>query len=380
MRGRSVRRAAASVLLMLLAAYAGAWLTTEQFGASRAVAWLEADTGDIHRFPARPIPAGGPVLELPAGAPLDLAQLWGVADPVAPLEETDTAALLVVQHGAIRYEWYSARSGPAQLRTSFSSVKSVVSTLMGLAIADGAVRSVDDPITRYLPELLDKDPRFADITIRHLLTMSSGLRYVERSLPWSDDAQTYYGTDLRRTALAAEIAEPPGRSFHYNNYNLLLEGLVLERATGRPVSEYMSQRLWRPMGAEADASWSLDSDRSGFEKMESGLNAVARDYARFGLLFARGGRAAGRQVVPEAWVRQATAPQAAGSPADFYAFHWWTGTRRGTPLPHGHALAHGNFGQFVYVAPDRDLVIVRLGDDYGSEDWPQRLARLASQL
>ncbi len=380
MRGRLVRRVAASVLLVVFGAYAGAWLTTEQFGASRAVAWLEADTGDVHRFPARRVSAGGPVLELPDGPPLDLAQLMGVADPVAFLEQTETAALLVVQDGAVRQEWYSADSGPAQLRTSFSSVKSVVSTLMGLAIEDGAVRSVDDPITRYVPELLEKDPRFADITVRHLLTMSSGLRYVERSLPWSDDAQTYYGTDLRQTALAAEIVEPAGMSFHYNNYNLLLEGLVLERATGRSVSEYLSQRLWRPMGAEADASWSLDSERSGFEKMESGLNAVARDYARFGLLFANGGRAAGRQVVPEAWVRQATSPRSAGSPVDFYAFHWWTEARGGTPLPSGHVLAQGNFGQFVYVAPDRDIVIVRLGDDYGTEDWPQRLARLADRL
>lgn len=380
MRGRFGRRVAVSVLLVIFGVFAGAWLTTEHFGASRAVAWLEADTGDISRFPSRPVPAGGPVLELPAGSPLDLARLWAVADPVAVLKQTDTAALLVVQDGRVRYEWYSAGSGPVQLRTSFSSVKPVVSTLMGLAIADGAVQSVDDPVTRYVPELLAKDPRFADVTIRHLLTMSSGLRYVERPLPWSDDAQTYYGTDLRDTALSAQVIGPPGRSFHYNNYNLLLEGLVLERATGRPVSEYLSQRLWRPMGAEADASWSLDSDRSGFEKMESGLNAVARDYARFGLLFAHGGRAQGRQVVPETWVRQATSPQAARSPADFYAFHWWTRAGRGAPLPRGHVLAQGNLGQFVYVAPDRDVVIVRLGDDYGVEDWPRRLAQLANQL
>ncbi len=149
-RGRFVRRVAASVLLVLSVTYAGAWLTTDRFGASRAVAWLEADTGDLDRFPSRPVPAGGPVLELPAGPPLALGQLWGVADPGELLARTDTAAFLVVQGGALRYEWYSSGSGPAELRTSFSSVKSVVSTLMGLAIADGAVRSVDDPVTRYV--------------------------------------------------------------------------------------------------------------------------------------------------------------------------------------------------------------------------------------
>lgn len=378
-RGRRLRGLAGSLLVVLLAVYAGAWLTTDRFGASRAVVWFEADAGDVHRFPSRPVPAGGPVLDLPAGEPLDLAQLLGLADPVALLEQTDTAALLVVQGGAVRHEWYGAGSGPEQLRPSFSTVKSVVSTLLGLAIADGLVGSVDDPVTRYVPELLTEDPRFADITIRHLLTMSSGLRYVERPLPWSDDAQTYYGTDLRATALAAEIVGPPGRSFHYNNFNPLLEGLVLERATGRPVSDYLSQRLWRPMGAEADASWSLDSERSGFEKMESGLNAVARDYARFGLLFAHGGRAGDRQVVPEEWVRQATSAREAGGTTD-YAFHWWTRAGRGNPVPAGHALALGNLGQYVYVAPDRDLVIVRLGDDDGVADWPQRLAQLAARL
>ena len=158
MRGRSVRYVAAAVLLAFVAVYAGAWLTTERFGASRAIAWLAADTGDIDHFPSRAVPAGGPVLALPVGAPVDLAQLWNVVDPVALLEKTDTAALLVVQGGEVRHEWYGAGSGSAQLRTSFSTVKSVVSTLMGLAIADGLVRSVDDPVTRYVPELLEQDP------------------------------------------------------------------------------------------------------------------------------------------------------------------------------------------------------------------------------
>ncbi len=369
-----------SLVLGYAVVYGAARATTDRFGASRAIVWLGADTDDIHRFPSRAIPAGGDVLELPAGEPLDLSAVWPAGDPESFLEDTGTAAFLVVQDGAIRYEGYFNGTGPEDLRTSFSVVKSAVSTLIGLAIADGAIGSVDDPITDYIPELVERDPRFADITIRHLLTMSSGLRYVERSLPWSDDVQTYYGTDLRSTALSAKVVEPPGRTFLYNNYNLLLEGLILERATGRQVSDYLSEALWRPMGAEADASWSLDSQWSGFEKMESGLNAVARDYARFGLLFANDGRAEGRQVLPAEWVRLATSRGAGTGPADFYAFHWWTGRSNGEPLPEGHFMAVGNFGQFVYVAPDRDLVIVRLGDDWGTEDWPGLLAEIASRL
>jgi CubicO group peptidase (beta-lactamase class C family) len=260
-------------------------------------------------------------------------------------------------------------------------VKSVVSTLVGLAIEDGAIASLDVPVTDHVPELLERDPRYARVALRHLLTMSSGLRYVERSHPWSDDAQTYYGTDLRRTAVAAPVVEPPGTTFRYNNFNLLLEGLVLERATGRSVSDYLAERLWGPMGAEADASWSLDSRRGGFEKMESGINAVARDYARFGLLFADGGMALGRQVVPAAWVAEATSAAAAGGPSGFYAHHWWTGAPPDGPsLTEGRFMAIGKYGQFVYVAPDRDLVVVRLGDDWGDERWPARFEALADAL
>ncbi|MDT0166053.1 serine hydrolase [Actinotalea sp. AC32] len=368
------------VAVLAVAGYGFAWATVDRFGASRAIAWLEADTGDVDRFPSRVVPAGGDVLELPAGEPLDLAAAWGVADPEAFLAETGTAAFVVVQGGEIRYERYLGDSGPHELRTSFSAAKSVLSTLVGLAVADGHIASVDDSVTAYVPELLEEDERFADVTLRDLMTMSSGLCYSEAGMPWSDDAQTYYGTDLRRTALSAEVCGPPGETFLYNNYNPLLEGLVLERATGTTVGEYLFRRLWQPMGAEADASWSLDSERSGFEKMESGLNAVARDYARLGLLFARGGRAGERQVVPAEWVEQATSGTAAGGASSSYGFHWWTGPSPDETFPDGHALAWGNFGQFVYVARDRDVVVVRLGDDYGVDDWPERLSRLAQAL
>ena len=309
-------RVALSLVLALAVVYGTAWATTDRFGASRAMVWLEADTGDIHRFPSRVIPAGNDVLELPPGKPLDLSTVWPDGDPEAFLENTSTAAFLVVQDGAIRHEGYFNDARPQELRTSFSTAKSVVSTLVGLAIADGSIGSVDDPISDYIPELIERDARFSDI----------------------------------------------------------------ERATGMSLSGYLSERLWQPMGAEVDASWSLDSEESGFEKMESGLNAVARDYARFGLLFANAGRANGEQVVDEEWVRQATSPDDASGPADFYAFHWWTGRSNGESLPEGHFMAVGNFGQFVYVAPDRDLVIVRLGDDWGTEDWPGLLAEIASRL
>jgi CubicO group peptidase (beta-lactamase class C family) len=383
-RSGQVRKLGRGVLaggLVLLLLYAAAWVTVDRYGASRAIVWLEADTGDIDRFPARTIAAGPEVVELPLGEPLDLTAVWPTGDdPERVLDETGTVAFLILQDGRLRVERYAEGHARDELRTSFSVVKSVVSTLIGLAIDDGAIGSLDDPITDYLPELLDRDAEYGRITIRHLVTMSSGLRYVERFHPFSDDAQTYYGTDLRATGLSARVAQAPGQAFLYNNYNLLLEGLILERATGERVADYLARRLWQPMGAEAAASWSLDSEASGFEKMESGFNAVPRDYARFGLLIANAGRIDDRQVVPAGWLELATSAERSGSAAGFYAAHWWTGTPDGLRFPEGHVLAAGNHGQFIYVAPDRDIVIVRLGDTDGTAEWPRILASIAARL
>ncbi len=221
------------------------------------------------------------------------------------------------------------------------------------------------------------------VTIRHLLTMSSGLRYHEGSLPWTDDTLTYYEPDLRAVGLSASIERPPGEEFLYNNYNLILEGIILERATGQRVSDYLATRLWQPLGAEADASWSLDSEAHGFEKMESGLNATPRDFARLGLLVANDGRVGRQQVLPAAWIRQSISATTAGGAADFYGLHWWTGMPHSGPFPAGAVMAWGNHGQYIYVLPERDIVIVRLGerdDAAPPNDWPHLFAKIAAQM
>jgi CubicO group peptidase (beta-lactamase class C family) len=189
-------------------------------------------------------------------------------------------------------------------------------------------------------ELEERDRRFARIRVRDLLSMSSGIRYEEGGMPWSDDAVAYYGTNLREVALEdTEIEQVPRMGWHYNNFNPLLLGLILERATGVAVANYMETRLWRPMGAEADASWSLDSEDSGFEKMESGVNARARDFARFGLLMLRGGRAETGRVVAPGWVRAATVDR---SGYFGYGLGWWVEAgSRGGRLPFWPGVSTG---------------------------------------
>ena len=382
------RRAAIDVVVVLVAVlgvYGWAWASLDRSAMARAMIWMDADVGDQERFPSRPIRAGSEPSALPAGSELALpapavpdAARSGSVDGF--LRDTGTLAFLVVHEDRLVYERYFGGSDRQTLQTSFSVAKSVLSTLIGVAIDEGVIDSLDGPVTTYLPELAERDARFERITLRHLVTMSSGLRYVEQSLPlpWGDDISTYYGTDLRDLALnGTNIERAPGEAWLYNNYNPLLLGLVLERATGMSVSEYMSSRLWRPLGAEFDATWSLDSEGSGFKKMESGLNAAPADYARFGLLFLHGGEWNGARIVSEGWVRAATARDTSADPAEHYQYFWWIDTERP-----GRFYAVGNLGQYVYVAPDADAVIVRNGRDWGVEHdtWLAAFREIADRL
>jgi CubicO group peptidase (beta-lactamase class C family) len=371
--------AVALLVVLALSLYAWAWLSTDRSTIARALIWREADIGDQQRFPSRPIPAGGHPSALPTGPKVDLR-----GDSTARLDDvlrgTDTRAFVVVHAGRVVYERYDGGSGPKTLETSFSVAKSFVAALVGIAIDEGRIGSVDDPVTRYVPELAARDQRFTRITLRHLLTMSSGLRYEESTFPSprGDDTTTYYGVDLRTDALErTEIQQAPGQKWHYNNYNPLLLGLVLERATGMSVSGFMASRLWQPLGASSDASWSLDSKRSGFEKMESGLNATALDYARFGLLFLHGGQWNGRRIVSREWVRDATRVQTATDFPNRYGYFWWVDGKRPDRF-----YAFGNYGQYIYVDPRADVVVVRLGSDWGfnNERWLASFRAIADQL
>jgi CubicO group peptidase (beta-lactamase class C family) len=385
---RWLRRLGVGVLaavLPVIAVYGWAWASVDRSTIARAMWWMGADVEDQHRFPARPIPAGDDASLLRVGSEIDPSSALLGADAGGSgfdgfLNEAGTLAFLVVHKDRLVYERYFEGSDRQTLQTSFSVAKSVLSTLLGIAIEEGLIGSVSDPVTLYVPELAERDPRFQEITLRNLLTMSSGLRYEEQGLPlpWGDDINTYYGVDLRALALnETQIEQPPEEEWHYNNYNPLLLGLVLERATGMSVAQYMTTRLWLPLGAEHDATWNLDSESSSFEKMESGLNAAAVDYARFGRLFLHEGEWHGTRIVSKDWVRAATAADVSTDPAEHYQYFWWIDTERP-----GRFYALGNFGQYIYVAPDADAVIVRFGRDWGvdNETWLATFRDVADRL
>jgi CubicO group peptidase (beta-lactamase class C family) len=292
----------------------------------------------------------------------------------------------VLQHGRVIHEAYFAGHQRAMPVTSFSVAKSMLSALFDAALADGLITSLDDAVTSYLPELRARDERFAQVTLRHLLDMHSGIAYREFPFFNGDNAKTYYWPDLRALALQhTRIAGEPRREWQYNNYHPLLLGLVLERVTKLPVATYLGQRLWQPAGLGPGASWSVDSPASAFEKLESGVNARALDFARFGQLFLDGGVAAdGTRVLPETSVRDAVSPSGAVSlstlrPGLAYRQFWWIQQRAGGEADFS---ARGNHGQFVFVSPRNGVVIARFGRRHGhaSGVWMQFFERLADEL
>jgi len=304
------------------------------------------------------------------------------------LERTKTTAFIVLSDDTIIYEKYFNGFNRNSVFTSFSMAKSFVSTLIGLAIADGYIKSDTDRITTYIPELLQKDQRFANIRIKDLLSMSSGLHYSGDEGHPSDDEITYYDPDLRKAALKySTVEEPPGLHWLYDNYHPLLLGLILERTTRMSVSKYLEEKLWKKMGG-GSASWSVDEH--GFEKLESGINCSAYDYARFGELFLHNGKYNKVQVVPANWILKATQPQPKPDGWEpyfqqtngFYGYFWW-GRLRGDKSTGNDFFAQGNKGQYIYICPERKLVIIKLGYEFGlpgpdATYWPNLFYKFAT--
>jgi CubicO group peptidase (beta-lactamase class C family) len=362
----------------------------------RVLAWRDADADDWQRFAMRRIAPAAGAQPLPRG--LETAAVnaaWvsagGEGNMEGELAALGTQAFLVLRGGVVIHESYANGGSREGWVTSFSVAKSFLSALVGIALAEGKIDSLDTPVTRWLPELLRRDVRFKDVTLRHLVTMASGIEYEEFPFLNGDDAKTYYHPDLRKLALfQTRVQSAPGQRFHYNNFHPLLLGMVLERATGMTVAQYLQEKLWQPAGMVGEASWSLDSE-GGFEKMESGLNARAEDFARFGQLMLERGRSGDRAIVAQDWADASTSPLAApagyyaangwtqADPARFYAAMWW-GQQR-TDGGRDFA-ARGNKGQLVFVSPRNGIVIVRNGWRYGipPQAWFERARRMADAL
>jgi CubicO group peptidase (beta-lactamase class C family) len=302
------------------------------------------------------IAAGGTILPLPEGAPIKLD-----LDIDAYMKHQRNAGLLIVQDGKIRFEKYGLNYTKEGRWTSFSVAKSFTSTLVGAAIKDGYIKSLDDKVTAYIPDL--KGSAYDVVTVRQLLTMTSGVKWNEDYTdPKSDVAMMDRttpdpGVDVTVSYMRKLPREAaPGAKWVYKTGETNLIGVLVSSATHKNVSAYLSEKVWKPFGMEQDAIWLLGS--TGHEISGCCISASLRDYARLGLFFLGGGVAGGKPVLPDDWIGQATTKQADnGQPGRGYGYQWWTNDD-------GSFAAQGIFGQGIFIDPKRKIVIASNGD------WP----------
>lgn len=313
-------------------------------------------------------PSGHP-LPLPAGKPLEIP---GVDQYLAGQRE---AGIVIVQDGKIRFERYGLGFDAQGRWTSFSVAKSFTSTLVGAAIQDGKIHSLEDKVSQYVPGL--RGSAYDDVSVRQLLTMSSGVRWNEDyEDPNSDVAQ--FNNAKPEPGMDAIVsymrklprAHPPGTVWHYNTGETNLIGVLVSSAVGKPLAQYLQEKVWQPAGMESTATW-LKS-KTGGEIAGCCLQATTRDFARMGLFVLNGGKALdGRQIVPTDWFAQATTKQKdIGDPGKGYGFQWWT-------YDDGAVAAQGIFGQGIFIDPKRRLVIASNADWTRATEGPEPKAREA---
>lgn len=312
-------------------------------------------------FPTRTVARGNTVSMLPVSSRPLQDFSYTVEDRTYDLYDVlslnRVGGMIIIHNGEIQFEKYLLGNDEDTRWMSMSVAKSMTATLIGAAIHDGAINSIDDPIVTYLPRF--RGTAYDGVTVRNLLQMTSGVAWNETYTDPESD---------RRSMLEAQIGQQPGaildlmaslpRSaepgtvWNYSTGETQVAGALVQAATGKTVAEYLSEKIWSPMGMEADANWWLESP-DGLEIGGSGLSATLRDYARFGLFMLNDGVVNGQRVLPEGWMAAASTPKTVAGETVEYGYMLW-------PL-HGRSYAaEGIFGQYVFVDPDAHLVVVML--------------------
>ncbi len=292
------------------------------------------------------------------------------------LKDNKTVAFLIIHDDRMVYEQYFSGYDSSSIVPSFSIAKAFTSALIGCAIQDGFIQSVDQHIIDFIPEL--RKNGFEEVKIKHLLQMTSGLDFDENYAdPFSDAAHFYYGTDIRFLCKHLTLNREPGKLFDYSSGSTQLLGLLLERALGNEtITHYFDRRLWFPLEMEFDGGWSMEKKKGGIEKTFCCINARARDYAKFGRLYLNNGNWNGKQIVPAQWVKESTTFDASEGGAYDYKYQWWLYAHD----PDGAYYAEGHLGQYIYVNPAKKLIIVRLGKNYGDVNWKELFQGYAANV
>jgi len=287
------------------------------------------------------------------------------------LENTNTVSFIVIKNDTIKYEKYFDSYNNQSLINSFSISNSITSILIGCAIEDGFITSINEPITNYIPNLSDE---FKTVTIKHLLQMTSGIDY---NYPYSTPS-IYFCDNLRKKITTLKLQDKPGTVFVTNRVNTQLLGFILESALkGKTLSNYLQERIWKPMGMEFDATWSLDKSNS-IERAFCGINATARDFAKIGSLYKNKGYWNGKQIISKDWVEESIKLDTSDGSPSFYQYQWWVPTPGEDFLAESQSTiaAPKSAGQYIYVNSKKNLVIVRFGKGTSGISWWEVFSKL----
>ena len=337
-------------------------------------------------FPTSKLSHSSKPLVFKKGAPLELPSNFIFEDKVVKVDEylsrTDTSALLILKDGKISYENYWLTGGKNVQWISMSVAKSFISALIGIAIDQGHIKSLEDEVTDYVSQL--KNSAYDNVRIKDILQMSSGASWNEDySDPNSDINRSSkifaIGGSLDEFSASLKKELKPGSYNRYNSTDTQVLGMLLREATRTSVTKYMEEMLWHPMGAQDSGYWILDS--KNMEMAYAGFNATARDYAKLGELYRLGGKINGKQIIPSDWVKASVKPDAphlmpGDNPlSDFplgYGYQWWV------PDLSGDFSAIGVYNQFIYVSPKSNMVIVKLSANsiYGTSEALSTLSEL----
>jgi len=310
------------------------------------------------------------------------------------LEDTETTSFIVIKDDKIVFEEYYQGHRRSTPHIMHSVTKTIVSGLIGIALNDGFISSIDEPVEKYIHEFIGKEE--GKITIKQLLTMASGYRYIHGDMPWTDDCKLTFASNLRKMTLKnVKKEEEPGVHNHYNDYNYVLLGMILERVTGMSVSEYFEIKIWKKIQAEYDALWTLDSNKHECERLTMGLAVCPIDLAKFGRLYLNTGNWEGEQVIPSMWVYDSTSYEEEYrdrgdyylkytwkeaipwlKKGGYYKYAWWGYSEDGLDYSY---TAEGYLGQVLYISPKNKLIIVRTGKKWGDVDWWIDLVHLIAE-
>lgn len=344
--------------------------------------WNFADVRDYKKFPSVPVHKGDSTfyfISPKTWTHIDLPEKYRTEVKTKSIDDFlvqhKSLAFLIIRNDTMLYERYFSDYDESSVIPSFSVSKVFISALTGIAINEGTVGSVNDPITEYLPQLLENDPRFQKITIRNLLNMRSGIRFNEGyANPFADMAKYYYGRQLDKYVSKLKIERPPGEVYDYKSVNSLLLAMIIEEATGEPLNDYLTQKIWKPLGMEFNATWSTDR-KNGRIKAFCCINGRAIDFAKFGRLYLDHGNWNGRQIVPREWVDQSLRITNDSRDSQGFPYHYqWRVPESGS------AFAKGVLGQYIYINPAKNIIIVRMGKKSDGVIWADFFEEVSKTL